>query len=81
MSSRAGGADYRGRNAPKSSGAASNRNNGAKGDAKGKAPAAAAGEKLKFSEVAKQEGWADVELIEGVERDIVDSKLTVTWDR
>lgn len=36
--------------------------------------------RLKFSEVAREEGWADVELIEGIERDIVDTKLSVTWD-
>jgi katanin p60 ATPase-containing subunit A1 len=38
------------------------------------------GEKLKFSELARQEGWADLELIEGVERDIVEGKVHVTWD-
>lgn len=38
------------------------------------------GEKLKFSELARQEGWADLELIEGVERDIVEGKVSVTWE-
>jgi katanin p60 ATPase-containing subunit A1 len=38
------------------------------------------GGRLKFSELAKEEGWADVELIEGVERDIVESKISVSWD-
>lgn len=38
------------------------------------------GEKLKFSELAKQEGWADLELIEGVERDIVEGKVSVNWE-
>jgi hypothetical protein len=38
------------------------------------------GEKPKFSELAKEEGWVDLELIEGIERDIVEGKLSVTWD-
>jgi katanin p60 ATPase-containing subunit A1 len=42
--------------------------------------AAGVGERLKFSELARQEGWADLELIEAIERDIVDTKLNVTWD-
>ena len=37
------------------------------------------GEKPKFSEVARQEGWADLELIEGIERDIVEGKVNVAW--
>ena len=37
-------------------------------------------EKLKFSEMAKEKGWADVELIEGIERDIVEGRVNVNWD-
>lgn len=37
-------------------------------------------EKQKFSEKAREEGWADVELIEGVERDIVEGKVNVRWE-
>ena len=37
-------------------------------------------EKLKFSELAKQEGWCDLELIEGIERDIVEGKVNVNWE-
>jgi katanin p60 ATPase-containing subunit A1 len=52
---------------------------GGKGGA-GKGAALKPGEKLRFSELAKQEGWADLELIESIERDIVDSKVNVTWE-
>jgi hypothetical protein len=38
------------------------------------------GKKLKFSDLAKQEGWADLELIEGIERDIVEGKVNVNWE-
>lgn len=38
------------------------------------------GEKLKYSELAKQEGWVDIELIETLERDIFEGKTNVTWD-
>jgi hypothetical protein len=38
------------------------------------------GEKQKFSELAREEGWADLELIEGVERDIVEGKVNVSWE-
>ncbi len=37
-------------------------------------------EKQKFSEMAKEEGWVDLELIEGIERDIVESKVSVSWE-
>lgn len=40
----------------------------------------AAGEAVKFSDVAREEGWADVELIETIERDIVDTKVSVSWE-
>ena len=38
------------------------------------------GEKPKFSEVAREQGWVDLELIEGIERDIVEGKISTTWD-
>ena len=41
---------------------------------------AANGEKQKFSEMAKESGWVDLELIEGIERDIVEGKVNVNWD-
>ena len=37
-------------------------------------------EKQKYSDKAREEGWADVELIEGVERDIVETDVDVSWD-
>lgn len=79
----AANSDPRARNAPKSSGSSSNRNGPPAGKVGGQKGAKAAdpGERLKFSELAKQEGWADLELIEGVERDIVEAKLNVTWER
>lgn len=52
---------------------AGNAKNGAK-------PSAAAGERVKFSDLAREEGWADLELIEALERDIVEGKVNVTWD-
>lgn len=75
LSARVAGGDQRARNAPKSSGGISQKNGklGQKGGS--------TGDRLKFSELAKQEGWADLELIEGVERDIVEAKLSVTWER
>eukprot|EP00520_Triparma_pacifica_P001485 CAMPEP_0118663202 /NCGR_PEP_ID=MMETSP0785-20121206/17279_1 /TAXON_ID=91992 /ORGANISM="Bolidomonas pacifica, Strain CCMP 1866" /LENGTH=547 /DNA_ID=CAMNT_0006556877 /DNA_START=139 /DNA_END=1780 /DNA_ORIENTATION=+ len=33
-----------------------------------------------YSQMAKDQGWADVELIEGVERDIVETGVSVSWD-
>jgi len=52
-----------------------------KGGPPGAAPKKAAnGEKQKFSEMAKENGWVDVELIEGIERDIVEGKVNVTWE-
>ena len=38
------------------------------------------GEKPKYSELAREEGWADVELIEGIERDILETKVNVSWE-
>ena len=40
----------------------------------------AEGGRSKFSDVAREEGWADLELIEGVEKDIVDTKVSVSWE-
>jgi katanin p60 ATPase-containing subunit A1 len=48
--------------------------------AAGPAKKAANGEKQKYSEMAKESGWVDVELIEGIERDIVEGKVNVRWD-
>lgn len=76
-----GGPSSRAPAAPKSAGAAAG---GAKKKAGGAGAAAAAaageGERLKFSELARQEAWPDLELIEAIERDIVDTKLNVTWE-
>ena len=30
--------------------------------------------------MARDEGWVDVELIESIERDIVEAAVNVTWD-
>ena len=38
------------------------------------------GEKLKYSDVAKDEGYVDLPLIEGIERDIVEGKVNVKWE-
>ncbi|EQC26023.1 microtubule-severing ATPase [Saprolegnia diclina VS20] len=38
------------------------------------------GEKAKYSEMAREQGWVDVELIEGIERDIVDNGPKITFD-
>ena len=37
-------------------------------------------EPLKYSEIAQQEGWVDLKLIESVERDIIEAKVNVTWE-
>lgn len=36
--------------------------------------------KLKYSDHARDQGWADLELIESVERDIVEHSVEVSWD-
>jgi len=36
--------------------------------------------KQKYSELAKDQGWADQELIETIERDIVDHGVSITWE-
>ena len=36
--------------------------------------------KLKYSEKAREEGWADVELIESIEREIMDENVATSWD-
>mmetsp|Transcript_13117 Transcript_13117/g.16808 ORF Transcript_13117/g.16808 Transcript_13117/m.16808 type:complete len:547 (-) Transcript_13117:238-1878(-) len=38
------------------------------------------GEKMKYSDMAKEEGWCDLELIEGIERDIVEQGVSTTWN-
>ena len=43
-------------------------------------PPAVQDKKHAYSHKAKEEGWADVELIEGVERDIVETGVSVSWD-
>ena len=52
----------------------------AKPQAAGAAKGKGGSERPKFSDVAKEEGWVDLELIEGIERDIVESKVSVTWE-
>ena len=37
-------------------------------------------EKLKYSEMAREQGLPDIELIDAIERDIVESKVNVSWD-
>jgi hypothetical protein len=37
-------------------------------------------EPLKYSDIARQEGRADVTLIEAIERDIIEAKVNVSWD-
>ena len=34
----------------------------------------------KYSDMAKEEGWADIELIESIERDIISNNVNVLWD-
>ena len=38
------------------------------------------GEKIKYSDLAKDEGFVDLPLIEGIERDIVEGKVNVKWE-
>ncbi|OQR95453.1 katanin p60 ATPase-containing subunit [Thraustotheca clavata] len=38
------------------------------------------GEKPKYSELAREQGWVDIELIEGIERDIVDNGPKITFE-
>lgn len=38
------------------------------------------GDKPKFSDMAREEGWVDLHLIESIERDILESKVNVSWD-
>jgi katanin p60 ATPase-containing subunit A1 len=68
--------------APRSGGAGrpSEGGRGKGGPAGGKGNVNNSGEKKKFSEVAREEGMADMELIEGVERDIVEGKVSVTME-
>jgi katanin p60 ATPase-containing subunit A1 len=41
----------------------------------------APGERQKYSILAKEQGWADQELIASIEREIVESGVSVTWDQ
>ncbi|GMF65614.1 unnamed protein product [Phytophthora lilii] len=41
----------------------------------------AGSEKPKYSDMAREEGWADLELIEMIERDIVDSAAAISFDQ
>ena len=50
------------------------------GAGKGSAAAAANGEKPKYSDLCRQLGLPDVELIDGIERDILESKVSVSWN-
>eukprot|EP00607_Mallomonas_marina_P010166 CAMPEP_0182420172 /NCGR_PEP_ID=MMETSP1167-20130531/4747_1 /TAXON_ID=2988 /ORGANISM="Mallomonas Sp, Strain CCMP3275" /LENGTH=546 /DNA_ID=CAMNT_0024595725 /DNA_START=193 /DNA_END=1833 /DNA_ORIENTATION=+ len=43
-------------------------------------PELAPGEKQKYSDMARDQGWVDLELIEGIERDIVETRVNVSWD-
>uniref|UniRef100_A0A7S2SSB0 Katanin p60 ATPase-containing subunit A1 n=1 Tax=Rhizochromulina marina TaxID=1034831 RepID=A0A7S2SSB0_9STRA len=45
------------------------------------AGAGAGAGKMKYSDLAREQGWADVELIETLERDIVDHGVAVGWDQ
>jgi len=45
-----------------------------------KKSAVVADENLKMSELAQQQGRADVKLIEAIERDIIDAKVNVSWE-
>lgn len=53
---------------------------GGAGNGKAAKGAKKSGERLKYSELAKEEGWADLELIEGIESNIMDTKMNVSWD-
>lgn len=64
------------RNSSKNSGKGGPQRNGGGGGPNG----GGNGEKPKFSDLAREQGWVDLELIEGIERDIVESKINVTWD-
>lgn len=74
------GAGSRNPSGPRTSGGVtgSNRNN-SKNSGKGQQQKNN-GEKPKFSDVAREQGWVDLELIEGIERDIVENKNSVSWE-
>lgn len=48
--------------------------------AKKNAPVGDPNERPKYSEIGREEGWADIELIENIEREIVDTKVNVSWE-
>ena len=35
---------------------------------------------MKYSDLAREEGWADIELIESIEREIMDENVATGWD-
>lgn len=43
------------------------------------APGPGPGEK-KYSDCAREEGWVDIDLIDSIENDIVEGKVSVSWD-
>ncbi|TMW66385.1 hypothetical protein Poli38472_004150 [Pythium oligandrum] len=47
---------------------------------KSKAPSGGNGEKQKYADLAREEGWVDLELIEMIERDIVDSAAKIMFE-
>ena len=55
-------------------------NNRPKTTSKTSSSSSSTNDKKKFSEIAKEEGWVDVELIESIERDIVEGKVNVHWE-
>lgn len=58
-----------------SGGSSNNGNNNAKKPSKPDS-----NEPQKYSDIAREKGWADLELITGIERDIVEGKQKVSWD-
>jgi hypothetical protein len=64
---RGGGRDVRGGN-----GGDGNRNGGGNNNNRG--------EPMKYGELARENGWADVQLIEGIEREIIEAGVNVGWD-
>lgn len=53
---------------------------GANGKAAGPKGMKKNGERMKYSELAKEEGWTDLELIEQIESNIMEGKTNVTWE-
>ena len=36
--------------------------------------------KIRYSDIAREEGWLDLDLIESIERDIVETGVNISWD-